>query len=88
VLVIEQLELPLEWRLLNVEECPHKVLRVDGVMFKDTPEAFDVVTCYNPNAPHCGGTFDESIFHYNAAIRYNGSFYILNKLSEWYAKEK
>lgn len=79
----DQLELSLEWRLLDVENCPHKVLVVNGVQEDGEGGSFPLVTCYHPSKPYCGGTFDARKFNRNGVVVYDGLRYSLDFLNEW-----
>ena len=79
------LELCLDYKVMKPEECPHVALRYDGIMFEDSPEdSFPQVTCFHPNRPHCGGTFDARRFNRNGVVLFEGKVYSVEYLSEWY----
>lgn len=81
-----QLELPLEWRLTEVKDCPHNILRYEGIQegVGEVP-SFPLYTCSNPHGPHCGGSFDGNRFPgHMGSIMHEGSLYVVKNLSIWY----
>lgn len=83
---MSQLELKLDYPLLQPNKCPHRAVVFNGIQ-EGTPSypSVGLYTCAHPFLPHCQGTFAETRFkNYTGAVRHEGTIYLVRNLASWY----